>query len=291
MTRVLPSIVDLLLRALDPCERQVVEGDLRELRLPPARALGEVLGLVVRRQIAAWLEWRAWAALLAIALPLALLLGLLSRYWANAAAVASWFYIDNWTPSYLGSPAARGDLAGAIATSLVQCAALACWAWTAGCTLATLSRRTAWTTSAAFVIVLFAATAGTTTAAVRNPANAAVFSAAFYRAGLPLAFRVVFVLLPALHGMRRAARQAPIALPPSVALAGVVAMLTALVWRGPQGAMLFGWWSLSADGPVLAAMTPFGGAWPLRLLPIGLLLPSVYIVSNAARRSRALVSI
>src|SRR5262245_15964345 len=164
-TRRLPSVVDLLLGGLDPPERDVVAGDLCELGLTGPRAAGEVLGLIVRRQLAAWCQWRPWAALALIALPPAMMLSLVTRHWADVAALSPWVSLDNWTDAYLDSPAARGDLFDAVTTTAVQCAALVVWAWTAGCALASLSRRTVWTSFAVFAAVLFCGTIGTTTLA------------------------------------------------------------------------------------------------------------------------------
>jgi len=286
MRRALASIAHLLLRTLDPSEREAVEGDLRELDLPPARAVRDVLGLVVRRQIAAWRDPGAWAALLIVALPLAMMFSLLSRHWAHAAAFSAWSYIENWTPAYLDSPAARGELIAAVTTSAIQFAVLILWAWTGGIAVASLSRRTAWTTFLLFAALVFAGTTGTTTLAVRNPANSAVFSAALYRVGLPFVFRVFLVLLPALLGIRRAAREPAIARAHGIALAAAVALLTSLVGRSPQGAVLYGWWHVSSDGPVLVAFTQGRDIWPLRLLPIGMTLPAIYVAWQAGRRSR-----
>lgn len=285
MNRLESWIVNGFLRALAPGEREVVSGDLQELGLPGSRAAREVLGLVVRRQFAAWGAWQAWAALLVVALPLAMMLSLLSRQWANVAAFACWFYVDNWTPAYLGSPVARANLLDAIAGTLARCAALAAWAWSTGYGLAALSRRTAWTTIVLFALVLFAGTAGTTTVAARNPSNVAVFSSTFYDVGLPLLFRVVFVLPPATYGLC-CARQTRAALAKSTAIAAGAIVLTGIFWDGPRHAALFGWWSRSADAPALAAMMRPQYEWALRLLPIGMLLPAIYVVSDAVRRRR-----
>src|SRR5919197_2256245 len=144
------TVVRLLLTTLDPAERDAVEGDLRELRLPPGRAIREVGGLFVRRQIAAWLDWRPWAALVLLVVRLGMLLSLVSRHWANNTAIYAWFYVDNWTPGYLASPGARSDLVHAATECLARCVAMVLWAWTIGFAVASVSRRTAWPTYAVF---------------------------------------------------------------------------------------------------------------------------------------------
>ena len=143
MSRIRSSVVDVLLRALDPIERDVVEGDFNEMHLPQARAVRELSGLLVRRQLAAWLEWRPWAAVVFVALPLGMVLSLVSRYWANVTAIYAWLYIDNWTSAYLASPGARSDLLHTTTLFSVECVALILWAWTIGFAAASMSRRTA----------------------------------------------------------------------------------------------------------------------------------------------------
>jgi hypothetical protein len=44
MRRTRSTAVNILLRMLDPVDRDVVDGDLRELRLPRNRAIRELLG-------------------------------------------------------------------------------------------------------------------------------------------------------------------------------------------------------------------------------------------------------
>jgi hypothetical protein len=94
MSRARSAIVHLLLRMLDPTEREVVEGDLTELRLPQARAIRELVGLLARRQIAAWLDWRPWAAVVLFVLPLGMVLSLVARHWAHNTAIYAWFYVE-----------------------------------------------------------------------------------------------------------------------------------------------------------------------------------------------------
>ena len=126
MRRALTSIAHLLLRTLDPSEREAVEGDLRELGLSRPRAVREVAGLVVRRQIAAWREASAWAALLIFALPIALMLSLLSRLWAHATALSCWFYIENWTPAMACWPAIARAGVAPYCKEIVTCTRSSC---------------------------------------------------------------------------------------------------------------------------------------------------------------------
>jgi hypothetical protein len=67
MTRVCWRLVDILSRMLEVEERQAVRGDLAESGESIGRALRDVLGLIVRRQIGLWTEWQPWLALLGVA--------------------------------------------------------------------------------------------------------------------------------------------------------------------------------------------------------------------------------
>jgi hypothetical protein len=58
--------VRLLARGLEPGEREIVLGDLAERGSSGARAVFDVLGLVVRRQLLIWTSWRPWLALVGI---------------------------------------------------------------------------------------------------------------------------------------------------------------------------------------------------------------------------------
>ena len=56
----------LAARGLEPCERDAVLGDLAEQGLSGARALFDVLDLVIRRQLLIWTSWQPWFALIGI---------------------------------------------------------------------------------------------------------------------------------------------------------------------------------------------------------------------------------
>ena len=285
MSRLRSAVVALLLRTLDPPERDVVEGDLSELCLPQTRATRELLGLVARRQLAAWCDWRPWAAIVLVVVPLGMAISLLSRYWAYSAAMSAWFYVDNWTPAYLASPGGRSDVLHATTASLVDCVALIVWAWTIGFVVGSVSRRTAWAICALFGIVVFTGTVGSTTVGVLNPANDAIFSQTLYRVGFPILFRIVFVVLPAFHGLRKAVRQPAIGWIHAAVLAASVALATAAVARSAQVAVIFGWWSVSADSPTVSTVSQLRGSWPLRLLPLAMMVPATYLLSKAGWRS------
>ncbi|MDA1234489.1 MAG: hypothetical protein O3A53_06790 [Acidobacteria bacterium] len=57
-------LVDKLSLALEPNERDAVRGDQAELRRTGLQAVCEVCGLIIRRQLQAWKDWRPWLAVL-----------------------------------------------------------------------------------------------------------------------------------------------------------------------------------------------------------------------------------
>jgi hypothetical protein len=101
MTRLAWLLVDVLSRALTPDDREAVRGDLEEAGGTGVGATREVLGLVLRRQAATWMDWRPWVAVVTIVLPVGVALSHLYAFWAGGTAIYSWLYIDNWTWGYL----------------------------------------------------------------------------------------------------------------------------------------------------------------------------------------------
>jgi hypothetical protein len=96
MSRIRSSVVNVLLRALDPIERDVVEGDFNEMHLPRARAVRELSGLLVRQQLAAGLDWRPWATVVFVALPL----GMVRTRYARRSAVWLVVLVGRWSDHY-----------------------------------------------------------------------------------------------------------------------------------------------------------------------------------------------
>jgi hypothetical protein len=172
-----------------------------------AGALRDVLGLVVRRQVALWMDWRPWLAIVGVVIPLGLLLSHVSRWWADSSAIYAWLYVNNWTWAYLDSPGARRDLFRISANFFINCVTLIAWSWTSGFVLGSLSRRTVWITGTLLCVVVIGGTLGSTTTGRANSFNAAMFSLTFYGVVFPWLLRTVLVLLPALWGMRWSLQQ------------------------------------------------------------------------------------
>lgn len=121
-------------------DREAVIGDLAEAEASPRQILLEVLGLVVRREISLWKNWRPWAAALALALPTSFLLmgtsvSVLTAYQRREIRMV---------------PDADAPLALAAKIFL-----LLAWSWTAGFVLVSLSRRTLWASLVACLVPCF----------------------------------------------------------------------------------------------------------------------------------------
>ncbi|MDE3157090.1 MAG: hypothetical protein KGN76_18485 [Acidobacteriota bacterium] len=279
-------LVAHLARLLDADERDAVLGDLAELGASQTQVIREIVGLATRRQFAPWKGWRPWLALLGLALPLGMALSFASRAWANNSAIYAWFYVNNWTWGYLQSPGARLDLLRYSGTVIVRCLALIGWAWTIGFVLASLSRRAVWATAGAFTVVLFVATYDSTTSGLANSGNWAVFASPFYRLVFPALVRATLVLPPMCLGAMRAPKGNPLSPAHALLCAGAVGAATWLTAPGVESALIYGWWSSTAQGPVIRAFADHHRPWPLHLLPLLLMLPVACIFLQSVLSSR-----
>jgi len=232
MRRICWWSVDRVSRLLEPDERDAVRGDLTESGASGGSALREVLGLVVRRQAALWLDWRPWLALVGVVVPLGMLLGLVSRNWADGSAIYAWLYVNNWTWGFVEIPGARRDLADTIVRFTLNSLTLIGWSWTSGFVLGSLSRRTTWANGSLFCLAAFGGTLAIATVGSQNPFNAAVFSLTFYSTVWPIILLTVLVALPALAGMRQTFRLPTLPLLQTFLWAVLIAILTARAKRG-----------------------------------------------------------
>ena len=68
------KLIEAMALQLTPQEREIVLGDLIETHQTAWRGMREVSGLVARRQLQLWNDWRAWLAAPGLALPCSFLL-------------------------------------------------------------------------------------------------------------------------------------------------------------------------------------------------------------------------
>jgi hypothetical protein len=178
-------------------ERDAVLGDLAESKAKPAEIVRDLLGLVLRRQAAQWLHWRAWLVLAGMTVPFAILLRLAAAYLSHTSAIYIWMFADNWDPALLDVAGYRHELARA-ATSIVGIAAgLAFVSWCAGCALAVAARATRVVNAAVFTFLLIPS------ATHDYGVNRAVFALLFYRLIYPLLISAALVIAPCWLGIRR----------------------------------------------------------------------------------------
>lgn len=74
MIKLLWRFVEALALQLAPAEREVALGDLIETRTTAWRGIFEMFGLVMRRHLQPWKNWRPWLAAPGLALPCSLML-------------------------------------------------------------------------------------------------------------------------------------------------------------------------------------------------------------------------
>ena len=254
-------VADRVSALLDPGERAAVCGDLMELGVDGRRALGDVLGLVLRRQLALWRDWHPWLAVAAVALPIGVLLSYASRWWFGIGGRYFVWYVKGWSSAFLASPGARRDLLELAVGALLCCATLVVWSWTSGYVLGRLSRRAVWITGTLFCAAVLLGTFGTPTTA-REP------SLLYYRVVWPRTLQAAFVLLPALAGMKRGVRLAPLQLRSTVAGVITVALLTLWAAQRLENSLLFGRGRVPPSGPDRIIGTADDGRplWPVSLL-------------------------
>src|SRR4051794_31664948 len=101
MTHLCWRLVDLLSRMLNPDERDAVIGDQAESDVSGGQALRDLLGLIVRRQMALWQGWLWCLVLTGLFIPLGPLLTVFSRRTADGNAIYLWLYANNWTRTYI----------------------------------------------------------------------------------------------------------------------------------------------------------------------------------------------
>lgn len=275
-------LIDLLSQTLEVDERDAVYGDLTESGETGGQALRDVLGLVVRRQAAVWIDWRPWTALLALVVPTGLLLFAVSARMADSNAIYLWLYANNWDSSLLSNAAFRRDFFHYALLFFLQYLALACWSWSSGFVLGCISRRTILVNGILFSFILFCGEfigipryLGHWISLYRARDlhnNAAVFALTFYRITFPLAVHVLLVLAPALWGIRQGLRTRSLR-----------PLLRRILWTAAFVALVLMW---RFPDPYRRPAT-----WQIQLLQLLIYWPLGYwIVAQITRRSRTLTA-
>ena len=180
---------DVLLRSLDPAEREAVFGDFVELAMTDRQVVKSLAGLVIRRQLKLWREWNPWFVLVAIILPVCVSLATQSNPLSEGIWSRLVLWLHHGPTSYTGL-----TLAADWARSCFQSIALSTWSWTGGFAVGILSRKTIWVSGGLFFVlyVAFAISAA--------PLFYPIFWLKWW-AWLPLLMIFLFVFLPAGCGL------------------------------------------------------------------------------------------
>ena len=283
-------VTDVVSGMLEPEEREVVRGDLVESGEKGFQALRDVIGLVARRQAALLREWRPWAILVGLIVPLGMLLSILARVKAGGSAAYIWLYANNRDWTLLKSTGFWFVLRQSATEVFISYLTLACWSWAAGFVLGSASRRRL----AGMSVVLLCAMllCGELAAPLylslyrlhlfrqlgnppAVPASYVDISAlTFYRVIFPLILQMTLVAAPALWGMLHGVRSGR--LTPqgrrwlwSVAVASLILM--ALQVPG-SGIFLI---------PLRSRIQPF---WHSSVLQLAAYWPIAYLISNPISR-------
>jgi hypothetical protein len=127
------KLIEAIALQLTPQEREIVLGDLIETRQTAWRGMREVSGLVARRQLQLWNDWRAWLAAPGLALPCSFLL--MGFSFAISSDLRNRL-VHGWQPGFFSTE--PGEFISLLCKVLVL---LIC-AWAAGFIVESVSRRT-----------------------------------------------------------------------------------------------------------------------------------------------------
>jgi hypothetical protein len=191
---------------LAPLEREVVLGDLAETNREDWRGLGDVLSLVVLRQLALWRSWRPWAASAGLALPASLFL---MGYSLAASGAISRLLTEPPSTPLLWRLVSRLFL-------------LICWAWMTGFAVSAVSQGTLW----ASLLGYFAP---------------CLYCLSKWPGHSLSELQLLIFLVPGLWGVWRGRRDLRLTFRWAIFLA-VVAMLAPLMWG--KGGWMYGCWLL-----------------------------------------------
>jgi hypothetical protein len=222
ISRFLWWLVNSSAQMLESGEREAVRGDLAESGETGSQALRHVVGLVIRRQLSIWTDWRPWLTLVGLVVPLGLLLSVISRRMTATSAVYIWMYANNFDPDLFRYRGFWNQFADTVAEIFKMYLSLGCLSWTTGFVLGSAWRGIVRINGLLFCLMLaFGVLLGAPLYSAYyehylhltigfpifahqhyDPVNALIF----YRLMFPLIVQAVLVLLPALWGMREGAR-------------------------------------------------------------------------------------
>jgi hypothetical protein len=266
MSLVSSSFLELLAGMLEPDERNAVLGDLAESGESGIRALYELLGLIARRQVSLWRDWRPWLALIGLTGYVA---PHLSRYSYEATLPLHMDLRTYWKYGALYETSLTRQ--EEILLLLCQTLALVFWSWLSGLALGTLARETIWVSGALFFLPWLLPLPVAILFIWKHPSPAV----SLLLMSLQWVFAMLLTAVPCSFGLRTSLRQSVLPRPTVYFLAGASLFVTALaIWTGgwPQAAVAR--WAGGVWDPTpgwQSRLFFFGGLnWPL----LYLLIPS-----------------
>ena len=259
-------IVIMLSKWLEPVDRESVCGDIEELQLSAPTAVANILGLVIRRQLAEWSNWGPWAALLGVA-------GLTGSFLSGSLArVETGIFLQIRTYLHYGVAYEPGGVSAAQEITYAATAALALllWSWACGFVLASLSGHAFWITSFLFYCVVRESWA------VRLALSGNIFLK--HGLGVTMLFRllplepVIIAFLFALAWGARSARKGTLLRNARLCFTIIgLTLVLLLVWMESWFTAGFAHWSRQPyhPTPFIYRMLPlFAGAWPVFSIPL-----------------------
>jgi hypothetical protein len=203
------TLAEAAAQLLERDERDAVMGDLEEAGESAWSGLLGVLGLLVRRQMMLWKNWRPWIAAFGLAAPASFLL-------MGFSLSVSLSLVQ------FASPKASTNALTASTGLMLMCHVflLIAWSWTGGFVVGSLSRRTLWVSIAsAFLPCLFCLSR-------------------FRVPDMPRLSLLLFVV-PAIWGVHRGLKTARIEMPAAIVLALAVTLMMIPAWGG--GRSMLNW--------------------------------------------------
>ena len=204
MSKITLSLLEVAAQLLEPNEREAVLGDLAETGESAWRGLLEILGRAARRQALIWADWRPWLAAFGVSLPGSLLLmGVSLSVTCTSLRLAGLEVFAHCAPT--GSE----DLPLLLCHVLL----LTTWAWTVGCMVGFVSRRTLWASAITCLVPC-------------------VFCLTRFHQDALSRFCLLLFVPPALLGLQYGLRLVRIKPGAAVALATVATALMIWAWAG-----------------------------------------------------------
>jgi hypothetical protein len=259
-------IVAALSSLLEPPERECVCGDLEELRLTAPAASANIIGLVVRRQLAQWSHWGPWVALFGVA-------GLAGFHLSESVSqLQTGLFLQIKTYLTYGVAYQPGGVSVAqqIAYTATSIIAVLLWFWVCGFVLASLSGRALWMTSFLFYFIVRDSWVFRMATAGDIILKHSLWGTMLFRLS-PLDPVALVFLLALVLGIRSARKGTLKRNPRLLLLVAGVTLVSLLAWMESWFAAGFAHWSGQAyvPTPFLYRVLPLlAGAWPVFSIPL-----------------------